>query len=383
MDIHSLIKDDVWEVIKNNYEKGSYTTSITNLMQYINEIVREKSELSLDNTKLMDAAFLGQNPKLKINKFQTDTEKDIQSGVGYLLKGLCLAIRNPRAHERFNDKKETADLIILFIDYILDFVRNSKQPALVEDWLEFVFNENFNSTKEYSDIVLKEIPEKKRYDLLVSIFRNREKAKKNSLNNLINKLINIIKPEELIEFYDNLNKELLYCSDNMNLKMFLNLFPPEKWVFIIPLAKLRVENMVKNSIENGIKIPINFGEFDEETEYVCNDLGELATWAVNHIKYFETNDDILQILGEKLSNSDFLVRDYVISYFAKVIFDYNNVKHSSLVNGIKKSLKFYDRTTYDVILYLWNKPENIELKEMFTKEMQKAKDYFASQDLPF
>ena len=58
-----MVSKDVWAVLNDNYEKGSYTIAITNLIQYANEIVREKSGLSLDNTKLMEAAFLGQNPK--------------------------------------------------------------------------------------------------------------------------------------------------------------------------------------------------------------------------------------------------------------------------------------------------------------------------------
>ena len=119
MEIKKMVSKDVWAVINDNYEKGSYTIAITNLLQYANEIVREKSGLSLDNTKLMEAAFLGQNPKLKVNKFQTVTEKDIQSGVGYLLKGLCLAVRNPRAHEStmiIRNSRQDHFLLIIFLN---------------------------------------------------------------------------------------------------------------------------------------------------------------------------------------------------------------------------------------------------------------------------
>jgi len=296
MDIKNIISKDIWAVIKDNYEKGSYTIAVTNLIQYANEIVREKSGLSsLDNTKLMEASFLGPNPKLKINKFQTVTEKDIQSGIGYLLKGLCLAVRNPRAHERYDDKKETADKIILFVDYVLEYVRDSKQPALVQDWLEFVFDENFNNTKKYAEIVLQEIPEKKRYELLVSIFRDRERAKQNLLNNLVNELMNIIKSEELQEFLDNLNKELLYCSDNQSLRMFLSLFPPEKWECLIPLTKLKIEHMVQRSLEQGMMFYEGYSE-----EYTINSIGTLSAWAINFINFFDTKKELFKILGNKI-----------------------------------------------------------------------------------
>ena len=105
--IETLISKPVWDAIKDNYEKSSYTTAITNLLIYVQDVVREKSGLEFDGTSLMDKAFLGDKPVLQINKLETKTEKDIQSGIGYILKGLCLAIRNPVSN----------DLIEIFDDY--------------------------------------------------------------------------------------------------------------------------------------------------------------------------------------------------------------------------------------------------------------------------
>ena len=375
MEIGKLVSKDVWDIISDNYEKGSYTIAITNLIQYANEIVRDKSGLSLDNTKLMEAAFLGQNPKLKINKFQTETEKDIQAGVGYLLKGLCLAVRNPRAHERYSDKKETADSIILFIDYLLEFVRNSKQPALVEDWLKFVFDENFNNTKEYAEIVIQEIPEKKRYELLVNIFRYRERAKQNQLNNLINKLMDSIKSEELDEFLDNLNKELIYCCDDRNLRMFFSLFPPEKWILLIPLTKLKIEHMIQKSLEQAAMIYKDYDEFSEP-EYTCNSAGSLSTWAVNFIRYFDTKEDILRTIGNKLGNEDVDVRSFFIKYYDNIIYDDESTKNTSVKRGIQKSLKYFDKKVFAHFDFLCNVIGDKEAIEAFGKEVDIAKKYF-------
>ncbi len=41
MDIREMISTDVWIIIEDNYEKGSHTTAITNLLQHVNEIVQE------------------------------------------------------------------------------------------------------------------------------------------------------------------------------------------------------------------------------------------------------------------------------------------------------------------------------------------------------
>lgn len=383
MEIQKLVKSEVWAVIKDNYEKSSFTIAITNLIQFVNEIIREKSELEFDNTKLMDISFLGPNPKLKINKMQTDTDKDIQSGVGYLLKGICLAIRNPRAHERYNDNRETCDAIILFINYLLEFVNSSKQPVFVGDWVEFIFDENFNGTKKYAKIVLQEIPEKKRYDLLVSLFRYRERAKQNVLNNLVNELMDNISPEELSEFYGNLNIELLNCRDNMSLRMFFSLFPPEKWGCLVPLTKLRIENMVQKSIEDGSMVYLYS---EEDAEYKVNEQGNLSTWANNFIDSFETKDSIIKVLNDKLCNKSYDVRMFVINFFSNIIYDENNLRNGLLKYGIMKSLYFFDKETYDNLYLYCDLIEDEQIQKLYVKEYAIAKEHFEKEEeeeLPF
>ena len=160
--LKDLRSKDIWNVINDNYERGSYTTAITNLIQYINETIQDKSNLeNADNTSLIEQAFFGKAPKLQISKLETRSEKDIQEGVGHLFKGACLAIRKPRSHERYYDNKLTADRIILFYDYVLDFIRKSEQPKLADDWVEFIFGKDFVATEAYAQETLKEIPQKK------------------------------------------------------------------------------------------------------------------------------------------------------------------------------------------------------------------------------
>ena len=373
MDIKDTVSKDVWESIKDSYERGSYTGAITCLVQDVNEIVREKSNLSLDNTKLMDAAFLGNNPKLKINKYQTQTEKDIQAGIGYLLKGACLAIRNPRAHGKYKDDKNTADVIILFLNYVIGFIKDSKQPNLIDDWIEFILDENFNNTEKYAKLVVSEIPEKKRYDVLVNVFRNRTKAISGNLNNLVQELLNSIKSEEYKEFIDNINNELLFCSDDDELRKFFSIYPPSKWNELIPLTKHKIENMVKKSLANAKMENVN--HYDDESEYKCNSKGSLSTWAVSYVSIFENFNEILDVLGHKLGSEDVDERNFVFKYFSEIVFGEQATKHSTLKYGITKSLKYYDKETFKSfeLCILFN---NEEIIEAFGKEMEKAKQYF-------
>lgn len=63
------------------------------------ERVREMTGLDLDGHALVDAALLGQDPRVALNSLRTDTERNEQRGVANLMKGCFSAFRNPTAHE--------------------------------------------------------------------------------------------------------------------------------------------------------------------------------------------------------------------------------------------------------------------------------------------
>lgn len=315
--LKDLISKDVWNVIKDNYERKSYTSSITNLIQFINELVQDKANLeNVDNTSLIEQAFFGKSPCLAINKLQTRTEKDIQEGIGHLLKGACLAIRNPRSHDRYEDDKITADRIIMFYDYVLNFIRKSEQPNMVEDWLEFIFDKDFPCDEKYAKEVLKQIPKKKKYDLLINIFRHRERAGLNKLNNIVYELISEIDYEEYKEFMSGINKDLLKSNNDDKLKIFFNLFPPSKWREIENLAKWRVENIVMTSVKNA---HMEYEEdFDSFYSYVSTE-AMLAAVAIDFIDFFDTKDEIVKIINNRLNEKKDLYNEYFSKYFSKYI----------------------------------------------------------------
>lgn len=318
-EIKDVVSKDTWEVIKDNYEKGSYTTAITNLIQYINEVIQDKANLeNVDNTSLIEQAFFTKPPKLAITKLQTRTEKDIQEGIGHILKGICLAIRNPRSHKRFNDDKQTAITIILFCDYILSFVRKSQQPNLIDDWLDFVFDENFVDTEEYSKETLKLIPDKKKYDLLVSIFRERERNSGRKLNYLVNGLLDSITQTQYQEFVDGINKELISSGNDIKLRNFFKLFPPEKWDDITTLSKLRVENIVKESITD---VKVSYEEDEWGNWQPCDFVEEelLSVYALDFIEFFSTKQDVINEINVNAKKDDTLKELYFEKYFSKYL----------------------------------------------------------------
>jgi uncharacterized protein (TIGR02391 family) len=368
----TVISKPVWDAIKDNYEKGSYTTAITNLLIYVQDVVREKSGLELDGTALMDKAFLGDKPILQINKLETKTEKDIQSGIGYILKGLCLAIRNPRSHERYNDDKTTADRIIYFVDYILSFIQNTKYGSLVEDWMDLLFDDEFIGDDEYLNELYNVLPKKNQLDLLINIFRQKEKVKSKNTVKFIKRIIEGLNNNERESLYDSISKELMTYKSDDSLRSFLFVFPPELWNGIEKLPRLQIEGKIKDCFEQGIVIYESSGFEEPSPEF--NEPALTAISAIKHIKFFteKNRSEIIEIIAKHLIFDNYMKRNLVLDHLIG-IFDYYDdcINNVNLANGLEKYISNKKKERDDRIIELVHRKigyeNNTKWKNRFEK----------------
>ena len=56
------IEERLWEFIKRSYNSEDYKTAILDSIQFIGDIIREKSGLDNDGNQLIGKAFGGVNP---------------------------------------------------------------------------------------------------------------------------------------------------------------------------------------------------------------------------------------------------------------------------------------------------------------------------------
>jgi uncharacterized protein (TIGR02391 family) len=122
MNLEGKISERLWIEIKSNYESRNFAGAILDSTHCLGEIIRQKTGLEADGVPLVGQAFGGNNPKLKVNKFQTESDVNVQSGIEQILRGVYQAFRNPRSHEKINDTQDDADSIIVFIDYLLKVI---------------------------------------------------------------------------------------------------------------------------------------------------------------------------------------------------------------------------------------------------------------------
>lgn len=170
MNLEGKISERLWAEIKSNYEGRNFTNAILDSIYFLSEIIREKTGLETDGVSLAGQAFGGKNPKLKVNKLQTESELNVQQGIEQILRGIYQAFRNPRSHEKYNDTQEDADSIIVFIDYLLKIIDQSKSPFSKADFIPRIFDSSFVTSERYSALLIEEVPVKQRLDIFLEVF---------------------------------------------------------------------------------------------------------------------------------------------------------------------------------------------------------------------
>ncbi len=164
------IREDLYKLIKNHYNQGDYTEALRDAMFFVKDLLQEKSGfIDKDNTKLIESSLLGKNAAIKINKYATESEINFQEGIGFALKGLVMHLRNPISHERIEYSEQDADAQLLYINYLINQIDNSSGRQLITDWLQYLQSNSFTSSKVFAQELIKELPKKQQYDLLVSL----------------------------------------------------------------------------------------------------------------------------------------------------------------------------------------------------------------------
>lgn len=114
--LHPIIK----EVSKRLFSDGHYAQAILEAYKAIvNEVKKISGIRNLDGKPLMEKVFSINNPVIKFNDLQSQSDKDEQVGLMLLFSGAVLGIRNPKAHDNIVQKDKIRTLEYLFFASLL------------------------------------------------------------------------------------------------------------------------------------------------------------------------------------------------------------------------------------------------------------------------
>lgn len=305
MNLQTQIEPQLWEAVRTNFEARNYTAAILDAVHFMSDQIRDRAGLEGDGVALAGEAFGGTSPKLKVNKFQSESEKNIQRGVEMILRGVYQAIRNPRSHEKYIDDERDSISIILLIDYLVRIIGNSQNPFSLPILVAKIIDPDFVPNKRYAELIINQIPEKKRLLTCIEVFQKRAEINQKKVKVFFENILKSMHSEDVQSFINVLSSELEVTNDQDTIIFIIDILPSIYWTKLDEVARIRTENKLINSIKEG--------KFNRKTNRATS--GILGTWMILIYKEVILKEELWRTVAEKLKSSLGEEQDYALHFF--------------------------------------------------------------------
>ncbi len=359
------MKEILKESIKIHYENKDYTEVVRDALLCLTTEIRKKSDLKdNDGVDLINKAFSEKKPLIKINKLETETDKNKHRGIMDLSKGLIEYFRNPMSHSKQEYSKKIADAILVLLDeVILEEIFGSKSINSIDDWYLEITNELFPNTERYAKSLISTIPNNKYYELSVMLYKNRDNIPKLK-DKIIDELVNNLSPEEFKDYCDVIERDLFGNVQEKEIISLLKFISSSIWKNLSNLAKNKIEDI---ALEDISKLYLDF-EYDGG-DYMPSEQqkGYILENSIHILENFSNLQDIIDIIIEKLTmDSNELLQDYLFEKYFLLIINKSSKQHYDLIDTI------YDRLRYK------NKPMWYNTVKKIIKQLPKDNYWYTS-----
>ena len=383
MNLQSELGQELWMAVAEAFEAELYKNAILEAIHFLSNVLRERAGVDGDGVSLVGQALGGDAPRLRINPFQTESERSEQKGFEQILRGLYQGIRNPRSHEQRIDTRQHAESIILFVNFSIEVINSARKPQSLNEWLTSVFDPDYVNSDRYVSLLIEELPSGKRFDALVAIYRAKTREGGYKLDIAVRQLADAIDEEKLTQFLAIVSDELRTTTDDEIIGATFQVFPPQLWPRLNESARIRVENKVVKSIREGVDVE--------------HQKGWLATWATNFFKYFGLRYEVLQALHNKITGPRG-EQEYFATYFMNSLPDLVVPENDELakyhrgifMQAISNAVSDYTNTTVRELVARrsgWPRPWNEQLIKALEHLKANDPEYYESvveaDEIPF
>jgi uncharacterized protein (TIGR02391 family) len=339
MNLATRINSELWNSVRRNYETQAWTNAIQDAIYHFSDVLRAKSGLQSDGTALAGQALGGKDPKIKINRLTTESEKNIQAGIEQLVRGLYQAVRNPRSHERFEDSQKDCESVIVFVDFLLDQVGHAKSSFSIEATLARINDENFVANKRYAELILSEVPRAKRLDLLIAAFEQRHLGDCSRVKQFFQACLAELDDTEKMQFFSVVSSHLRGSNVDSELRTVFQLLEKDQWLLISEADRMRSENRVIRSIRSG--------RYDAANDKCL--AGGLATWARKYFSNFTLKREAFNAIYDGLTSESRAQQDYMFQYMFLHLDDFSRAPPTYFVKYVRDKLARGDQRYKDAL----------------------------------
>ncbi|MBK8904943.1 MAG: TIGR02391 family protein [Anaerolineaceae bacterium] len=113
----------------HHFRNGHYRDAVLNAILAVFDLIRHRTGIDLDGSKLAQTVFSVNSPKLIVSNMRTESGRNDQIGFMKLLEGTYWSVRNPKAHSlSVNPDKIVAAQNLIFASLLARRVENAELP---------------------------------------------------------------------------------------------------------------------------------------------------------------------------------------------------------------------------------------------------------------
>ena len=257
----------------------------------------------------------------------------------------------------------------------MKIIDKSKLNFEKTEFIKRIFDDHFVRTKEYSQLLINEIPKRQRLDIAIEIILKRNEGNIYNLEIFMNTLFENLRSDEIKQVYKIISEDLKNVKLDYDLSLILNICPAKYWKKINKAVRIRIENMLISDFLNG--------KYDLPMEMLFD--GYIATWIKKeHIKNFEQVNYWTEIIVDKMKSENENEKNYAKKYFWDKIcsLNYNNIDYW-LEKYIRVSLQKNDEKIVKDIAKKIIYDESHPWWKIFEKELKEYPDIKYLDDIPF
>ncbi|MGF6095272.1 TIGR02391 family protein [Pseudomonas sp. 18175] len=354
MNLETKITTELWASIRTSYDKQDFTGAILDAFHFLSDLLRKKSGAEGDGAALIGSALGGTAPKIKLNKLQTESEQNIQRGMETTLRGMYQTFRNPRSHEKFSDTEEDAQVIIIFIGYIVRQIDSAKSQFSREDFLKRVMDPDFFPNNRYSDLLVSEIPAGQLLEVFLDTYRSKTSGKIENLRFFFNSILQKLNTDQLRQAHEAISEELKTADDETTIRYIVGSLGAACWEQIHETARLRIENRLIKSIKEG--------RYNIKQERTLD--GSLGTWATCIFSKMLLKQEALRAILGSFNSKNTERENYVFKFISASTINLSEQTPFGYDELFTRKIKAGDNRYYEAIIMgeFWS-PMSDALKE--------------------
>ena len=275
------------------------------------------------------------------------------------------------------DDKSSADAIIIFVNYLLKMIDQSKLRFNEDVFLTRIFDKYYVKSDEYSNLLVQDIPKRQRVNIAIQVILKREEGDIYSLGFFLKALLQKLESAELSRVCKVISDELKFATENEDIRCLLHICPGKYWDKIEPAVRMRIENILYDDFSKGT--------YDLE-DGKCGEHGALATWITEeHLLKFGDLERWTQQAIDMIRIENTRAANYVNCYFWQKICSANR---DEITQSLKDHFRYGLESNYGTVVSRLR--EIIEWDEthpwwnVFAKELEKYPDIkYDPNGLPF